>query len=73
MRCLLSYSHSWCCRVMHDGPAPTCTCHPACLPYLPAGVGDYVRYSEVAFFHKRTRTLMVTDAVVYVDDTVSAL
>jgi hypothetical protein len=33
-----------------------------------AGVGDYVRFSEVAFFHKASRTLMVTDAVVYVPD-----
>lgn len=32
------------------------------------GVGDYVRFSEVAFFHKKSRTLMVTDAVIYVSD-----
>lgn len=30
---------------------------------------DAIRLSEMAFFHKRTRTLLVTDAVVYVDDT----
>ncbi|KAI8465795.1 MAG: hypothetical protein J3K34DRAFT_525046 [Monoraphidium minutum] len=32
------------------------------------GVGDYVRFSEVAFFHKASRSLLVTDAVVYVPD-----
>ncbi|GIM12716.1 hypothetical protein Vretimale_15892, partial [Volvox reticuliferus] len=32
------------------------------------GVGSYVRFSEVAFFHKRSRTLLVTDAVVYIPD-----
>ncbi|KIY94436.1 hypothetical protein MNEG_13525 [Monoraphidium neglectum] len=32
------------------------------------GVGDYVRFSEVAFFHKASKTLMVTDAVVFVPD-----
>ncbi|KAL6745998.1 hypothetical protein V8C86DRAFT_2957901 [Haematococcus lacustris] len=31
------------------------------------GVGDFVRFCEVAFFHKRSRTLLVTDAVLYVD------
>ena len=30
------------------------------------GVGEYVRFSEVAFFHKASRSLVVTDAVVYV-------
>jgi hypothetical protein len=34
----------------------------------PPGVGDYVRFSEVAFFHKASKTLMVTDAVVFVPD-----
>lgn len=33
-----------------------------------AGPFDFVRFSEVAFFHKRTRTLMLTDAVIYIDD-----
>lgn len=32
------------------------------------GVSEYVRFSEVAFFHKQTRTLLVTDAVVYVPE-----
>ncbi|KXZ51187.1 hypothetical protein GPECTOR_13g674 [Gonium pectorale] len=32
------------------------------------GVGNYVRFSEVAFFHKKTRTLLVTDAVVYIPE-----
>eukprot|EP00877_Chromochloris_zofingiensis_P000565 jgi/Chrzof1/10509/Cz05g01130.t1 len=32
------------------------------------GIGDYVRFTEVAFFHKASSTLMVTDAVVYIDD-----
>jgi hypothetical protein len=38
-------------------------------PHGPAGISDSVRFSEVAFYHKRTRTLLVTDAVIYVDDT----
>jgi hypothetical protein len=29
--------------------------------------------SEVAFFHKPSRTLLVTDAVIYIDDTVPPL
>ncbi|KAG2424024.1 hypothetical protein HXX76_014848 [Chlamydomonas incerta] len=32
------------------------------------GVNETVRFTEVAFFHKRTRTLLVTDAVVYVPE-----
>ncbi|EFJ41123.1 hypothetical protein VOLCADRAFT_107814 [Volvox carteri f. nagariensis] len=32
------------------------------------GVGSYVRFSEVAFFHKKSRTLLVTDAVVFVPE-----
>lgn len=32
------------------------------------GVGEYVRFCEVAFFHKKSRTLMVTDSVIYVPD-----
>lgn len=32
------------------------------------GVGNYVRFSEVAFFHRRTRSLLVTDAVICVRD-----
>ncbi|GFR43070.1 hypothetical protein Agub_g4077, partial [Astrephomene gubernaculifera] len=32
------------------------------------GVGDYVRFSEVAFFHRRSRSLLLTDAVVYVPE-----
>jgi len=32
------------------------------------GVGNYVRFSEVAFFHKASRSLLVTDAVVYVSE-----
>ncbi|GLC37188.1 hypothetical protein PLESTB_000989400 [Pleodorina starrii] len=32
------------------------------------GVGNYVRFSEVAFFHKRSRTLLLTDAVVFVPE-----
>ncbi|GBF99275.1 hypothetical protein Rsub_12035 [Raphidocelis subcapitata] len=32
------------------------------------GVGDYVRFSEVAFFHRPSSTLMVTDAVVFVPE-----
>lgn len=31
----------------------------------PVGIGPYV---EVAFFHKKSRTLLVTDAVIYVSD-----
>ena len=30
------------------------------------GIGPYV---EVAFFHKRTRTLLVTDCVIYIPST----
>ncbi len=33
-----------------------------------SGVGEYVRFCEVAFFHKKSRTLMVTDSVIYVPD-----
>ncbi len=29
-----------------------------------------MRFPEVAFFHRRSKTLLVTDAVVFVDDTV---
>ena len=32
------------------------------------GVGDYVRFSEVAFYHKASRSLLVTDAVVFVPE-----
>lgn len=32
-----------------------------------AGLSKVVRFTEVAFFHKATRSLLVTDAVVYVD------
>ncbi|PNW73530.1 hypothetical protein CHLRE_13g562750v5 [Chlamydomonas reinhardtii] len=32
------------------------------------GVNETVRFTEVAFFHKKTRTLLVTDAVVYVPE-----
>ncbi|KAG2498386.1 hypothetical protein HYH03_003645 [Edaphochlamys debaryana] len=39
------------------------------LPPSLGGVDDFVRFTEVAFFHKRTRTLLVTDAVIYVPDT----
>jgi hypothetical protein len=31
-----------------------------------AGVSEAVRLPEAAFFHKASRTLLVTDAVVYV-------
>jgi hypothetical protein len=34
----------------------------------PIGIDQYVRFTEVAFFHKASRSLLVTDAVVYVDD-----
>mmetsp|Transcript_5307 Transcript_5307/g.11605 ORF Transcript_5307/g.11605 Transcript_5307/m.11605 type:complete len:498 (+) Transcript_5307:51-1544(+) len=34
------------------------------------GVAESVRFSEVAFFHKRSKTLLVTDAVVYISDKV---
>ncbi len=34
----------------------------------PAGVDKAVRFTECAFYHKRTKTLLVTDAVIYVDD-----
>ena len=34
------------------------------------GVASYVAFSECAFFHKDTKTLLVTDAVVYVSDNV---
>eukprot|EP00879_Flechtneria_rotunda_P019588 GHRR01020581.1.p1 GENE.GHRR01020581.1~~GHRR01020581.1.p1 ORF type:complete len:394 (+),score=84.45 GHRR01020581.1:401-1582(+) len=33
----------------------------------PIGINQDVRLAEVSFFHKATKTLMVTDAVVYVD------
>eukprot|EP00878_Enallax_costatus_P007051 GHUV01007390.1.p1 GENE.GHUV01007390.1~~GHUV01007390.1.p1 ORF type:complete len:359 (+),score=32.26 GHUV01007390.1:261-1337(+) len=33
----------------------------------PIGVSEAVRLTEVSFFHKASRTLLVTDAVVYVD------
>ncbi|MEW5300581.1 MAG: hypothetical protein WDW36_003500 [Sanguina aurantia] len=32
------------------------------------GVGDYVRFTETAFFHRRSRSLIVTDAVVFVPE-----
>lgn len=31
-------------------------------------ISDSVKLTECAFFHRRTRTLLVTDAVVYVED-----
>lgn len=31
------------------------------------GVSEVVRLTEVSFYHKSSRTLLVTDAVVYVD------
>ena len=31
-------------------------------------MGEYVRFSEVAFFHKPSRSLLVTDAVVFVPE-----
>lgn len=37
------------------------------------GVGNFVRFTECAFFHKKSRTLLVTDAVVYVNDKVACL
>jgi hypothetical protein len=33
---------------------------------MAAGVSEQVRLPEAAFFHKPSRTLLVTDAVVYV-------
>jgi hypothetical protein len=32
------------------------------------GVDKAVRFTECAFYHKRSKTLLVTDAVIYVDD-----
>ncbi len=32
------------------------------------GVGDFVRFTEVAFFHKRSRSLLLTDAVIFVPE-----
>lgn len=37
------------------------------------GVGEYARQSECAFFHKRSKTLIVTDAVVMLNDNVPAI
>ena len=34
------------------------------------GIGDFARQGECAFFHKSTRTLLVTDAVMYLSDDV---
>ncbi len=33
-----------------------------------AGKADAVRISEAAFFHKRTKTLLVTDGVIYIEN-----
>jgi hypothetical protein len=38
--------------------------HPSSV--FPEGVSEAVRLPEAAFFHKASRTLLVTDAVVYV-------
>lgn len=56
-------AHSW---PPHGRASPTPPAASLCP--RPAGVGDYVRFSEVAFFHKASRSLLVTDAVVYVPD-----
>jgi hypothetical protein len=39
----------------------------ACVLCAVAGLSKVVRFTEVSFFHKPSRTLLVTDAVVYVD------
>jgi hypothetical protein len=39
--------------------------YPSLIDNFRAGIGPYV---EVAFFHKKSRTLLVTDAVIYVSD-----
>ncbi|KAK3271149.1 hypothetical protein CYMTET_20485 [Cymbomonas tetramitiformis] len=36
----------------------------------PLGINRSVKFNEIAFFHKATRTLLVTDAVVYVSDNI---
>ena len=33
-------------------------------------IGDYARQGECAFFHKRSRTLLVTDSLAFLDDDV---
>ena len=38
-----------------------------------SGVGNFVRTTECAFFHKRSRTLLVTDACIYINDEVRTL
>jgi hypothetical protein len=39
--------------------------YPSLIDNFRAGIGPYV---EVAFFHKKSRTLLVTHAVIYVSD-----
>ena len=46
---------------------------PFCLSCTPSGVGNFVRTTECAFFHKRSRTLLVTDACIYINDKVWTL
>jgi hypothetical protein len=36
------------------------------------GVGDYARQPECAFFHKRSRTMILTDSVILINDNVGS-
>lgn len=54
-------------RGMADANALT---QPVAHPHACVGIGDYARQGECAFFHKSTRTLLVTDAVMYLSDDV---
>jgi hypothetical protein len=37
-----------------------------CAAVDAAGLADYVGFPEVAFFHKRSRSLLLTDSIIYV-------
>lgn len=56
------------CLPMHPVPSPKQSWLPPSLS--PAGAGNFIRLTEMAFFHKRSRTLLVTDALLSVTDKV---
>ncbi len=55
--------HANCLALIDSGGDPTEEERPAWMSLFSAGIGPYV---EMAFFHKPTRTLLTTDAVIFV-------